>query len=416
MDQPSSFFLPSLLAPGNYPFLLQQSNNHNSQEVEDENYSLITGGCSSTPSGFFLGSLQDQNPAFISSNLADYDTTNAGNGANSVVPRNSGTQFGPFSGWAATADDDYGGIVPCFNASQKANAADSITGENFQMPPPVFDGLSRLPFFGFNNKLECGGSETNMSFELEEEEGEDGSAEDYFRREEDGNQGRMLEFERKENDDVSNANSVVFSTDRREQQEKGGKKVAGKLPAKNLMAERRRRKKLNDRLYMLRSVIPKISKMDRASILVDAIDYLKELLQRIKDINDELQYLAAGNSSLQSSSSPLQQTSATPIESYHVKEEATKNQINQPPMIHVEIREENAFNIHMFCARRPGLLLSSLRALDNVGLDVQQAVISCFNGFALDVFKAEKFNEAMELHQDQIKATLQDAAAFHGLM
>ncbi len=43
----------------------------------------------------------------------------------------------------------------------------------------------------------------------------------------------------------------------------------------------------------------------------------------------------------------------------------------------------------MFCARRPGLLLSTMRALDGLGLDVQQAVISCFNGFALDVFRAE---------------------------
>ncbi|XVF49518.1 hypothetical protein PTKIN_Ptkin04bG0018900 [Pterospermum kingtungense] len=52
---------------------------------------------------------------------------------------------------------------------------------------------------------------------------------------------------------TSNANSTVTRGD-----QKGKKKG---LPAKNLMAERRRRKKLNDRLYMLRSVVPKISKV-----------------------------------------------------------------------------------------------------------------------------------------------------------
>ncbi|TYI60627.1 hypothetical protein E1A91_D10G116900v1 [Gossypium mustelinum] len=59
--------------------------------------------------------------------------------------------------------------------------------------------------------------------------------------------------------------------------------------------------------------------------------------------------------------------------------------------VEIRLREGRAVNIHMFCARRVGFLLSTMRALDNLGLDIQQAVISCFNGFALDVFRAEVF-------------------------
>ncbi|XP_044947081.1 transcription factor bHLH93-like isoform X4 [Hordeum vulgare subsp. vulgare] len=65
------------------------------------------------------------------------------------------------------------------------------------------------------------------------------------------------------------------------------KRVEG-MPSKNLMVERRRRKRLIDRLSMLRSVVPKISKMDRTSILGDTIDYMKELLERIRQLQEEM--------------------------------------------------------------------------------------------------------------------------------
>lgn len=50
-----------------------------------------------------------------------------------------------------------------------------------------------------------------------------------------------------------------------------------KSRANHVEAEKRRREQFNQRFYALRSVVPNVSKMDKASLLADAVDYINQL-------------------------------------------------------------------------------------------------------------------------------------------
>ncbi|MBA0552514.1 hypothetical protein Golob_023316 [Gossypium lobatum] len=160
--------------------------------------------------------------------------------------------------------------------------------------------------------------------------------------------------------------------------------------------------------------------MDRASILGDAIEYLKELLQRINDLHNELESTLPSSSLTPTTSSfhPLTPTPATFPSC--IKDElgpcSSPGLNGQPARVEVRLREGKAVNIHMFCGRRPGLLLSIIRALDNLGLDAQQAVISCFNGFSMDIFRAEQCKEGQDINPENIKAVLLDSTGFPNMI
>lgn len=69
---------------------------------------------------------------------------------------------------------------------------------------------------------------------------------------------------------------------------RGRKPANGRIEALNhVEAERQRREKLNQRFYALRAVVPNISKMDKASLLGDAISYITDLQAKIRMLEAE---------------------------------------------------------------------------------------------------------------------------------
>ncbi|KAM0011080.1 putative transcription factor bHLH family [Helianthus debilis subsp. tardiflorus] len=167
-------------------------------------------------------------------------------------------------------------------------------------------------------------------------------------------------------------------------------KVEGQ-PSKNLMAERRRRKRLNDRLSMLRSVVPKISKMDRTSILADTIDYMKELIQKIKHMQQQMDM----DMNLNVDTSP--------------KEIFIRNS----PKFEVERRDTDT-RVQVCCSGKPELLISTMSTLEALGLQIHQCVISCFNDFTMHASCSEEMEQRLMLKTDDIKQALFRNAGYGG--
>lgn len=66
-------------------------------------------------------------------------------------------------------------------------------------------------------------------------------------------------------------------------------------PVNHVEAERQRREKLNHRFYALRSVVPNVSRMDKASLLSDAVAYINELKAKIEELESQVNNLYSSN-------------------------------------------------------------------------------------------------------------------------
>ncbi|KAJ6404356.1 hypothetical protein OIU84_012524 [Salix udensis] len=101
--------------------------------------------------------------------------------------------------------------------------------------------------------------------------------------------GRPLNAESEHSDvEASCKEERPGAADDRRPRKRGRKPANGREePLNHVEAERQRREKLNQRFYALRAVVPNISKMDKASLLGDAISYINELQAKLKKMEAE---------------------------------------------------------------------------------------------------------------------------------
>lgn len=115
-------------------------------------------------------------------------------------------------------------------------------------------------------------------------------------------------------------------SDDRRPRKRGRKPANGREQALNhVEAERQRREKLNQRFYALRAVVPNISKMDKASLLGDAISYITELQMKLKEMEAERENQSS--SSRDTSATDANSTSDARGQTSDVEVQATDDEV-----------------------------------------------------------------------------------------
>ncbi|KAG6596734.1 Transcription factor MYC2, partial [Cucurbita argyrosperma subsp. sororia] len=83
---------------------------------------------------------------------------------------------------------------------------------------------------------------------------------------------------------IPEVDSCIKPSEPEKRPRKRGRKPANgrEEPLNHVEAERQRREKLNQKFYALRAVVPNVSKMDKASLLGDAVSYINELKLKLE--------------------------------------------------------------------------------------------------------------------------------------
>ena len=171
---------------------------------------------------------------------------------------------------------------------------------------------------------------------------------------------------------------AVNNIEKRTPKKRGRKPGLGRdTPLNHVEAERQRREKLNHRFYALRAVVPNVSRMDKASLLSDAVSYINELKTKIDELESQLQR--------ESKKVKLEMTDTMDNQSTTTSVEQTKpNNTNSGSVLEVEVKmvgPDAMIRLQSENVNYPGARL--MGALRDLEFQVHHASMSCVNELML---------------------------------
>ncbi|XP_044969996.1 transcription factor BHLH6-like [Hordeum vulgare subsp. vulgare] len=188
---------------------------------------------------------------------------------------------------------------------------------------------------------------------------------------------------------------------------------------KNILMERDRRRKLNEKLYTLRSVVPNITKMDKASIIKDAIEYIQHLQAEERQMEAEVSALESATGADDDCDGGLSVEQVSSAQRKKVKRALSVSSMNDallaaaavasPPVEVLELRvsevSEKVLVVSVTCSKQRDAMTKVCRVLEELRLRVITANITSVSGCLMHTL----FVEVDEMDRFQMKETVEAA-------
>nr|BAC83694.1 putative intensifier [Oryza sativa Japonica Group] len=172
--------------------------------------------------------------------------------------------------------------------------------------------------------------------------------------------------------------------------------IQGDFSANHVLKERRRREKLNEKFIILRSLVPFMTKMDKASILGDTIEYVKQLRNRIQELeSSSSSSRAAARAPSAAAAGRRRKRSAAAATATAAEGMSSSNGRNggeAAEVVQVSIIESDALlELRCGCGGGGGgvVLLRVMQAMQELQLEVTAVQASCAGGELLAELRAK---------------------------
>ncbi|XP_023763017.1 transcription factor bHLH18 [Lactuca sativa] len=177
-------------------------------------------------------------------------------------------------------------------------------------------------------------------------------------------------------------------------------------PQDHILAERKRREKLSQRFIALSALVPGLKKMDKASVLGDAIKYLKTLQEKVKTLEEQTkkrsntesvvfvkryEILAEGGEI----SSSDENFSGGPVH-------------EQLPEVEVRFSGKDVL-IRVHCEKKTGVVEETLAEIEKLNLSIINTTAMTFASYALDITIVAQMDQEFTMTMKDLVKNLRSA-------